>query len=300
MSGPPAMGLEEARAFVAAVAGAYALGAAAPTARPAAVPAAGGKSRGRVLVCAPHPDDESLTGALALRLAREGGCEVTAVALTLGSDPVRRQARGEEFAAATALLGWEGVVVHGGRGFGRLTLSARAVDPGRWQRQVTELAELFTACRPDLVLLPHADDSHPTHVGSHHLAMAALGRYTARGQLQVLVAASEFWRPLAEPNLLVGVGEDDVARLVAAVACHGGEVARRPYHARLPFRMVDNVRRGGELMAGYGSGAAAALLFGELYLLGRLAAGVFHRHAVPLVVPPCQPLTLAGLAGGAP
>ena len=55
---------------------------------------------------------------------------------------------------------------------------------------------------------------------------------------------------MAEPNLLVESGVEDVADLVAALACHVGEVRRNPYHARLPAWMMDNVRRGAELVGG--------------------------------------------------
>jgi len=47
-----------------------------------------------------------------------------------------------------------------------------------------------------------------------------------------------------------------------------GEVARNPYHVLLPGWMSDNVRRGGELIAGFG-GAPPDYDFATLYRLGR-------------------------------
>ena len=41
--------------------------------------------------------------------------------------------------------------------------------------------------------------------------------------------------------------------LIRALACHFGEVARNPYHLRLPAWFADSVRRGGELVLGAGS-----------------------------------------------
>ena len=42
-----------------------------------------------VLICSPHPDDEVLTGALALRLSQEESATIYNLAVTLGSDPAR-------------------------------------------------------------------------------------------------------------------------------------------------------------------------------------------------------------------
>jgi LmbE family N-acetylglucosaminyl deacetylase len=55
-------------------------------------------------------------------------------------------------------------------------------------------------------------------------------------------------------------------------ALHVGEVARNPYHLRLPAWMIDNVRRGAELVGGQG-GAAPRVTFATLYRLRRWAHG---------------------------
>ena len=52
------------------------------------------------------------------------------------------------------------------------------------------------------------------------------------------------------PNLMIASTVDDVAELVAALSLHAGEVRRNPYHRRLPAWMIDNVRRGAELLGG--------------------------------------------------
>ena len=70
---------------------------------------------------------------------------------------------------------------------------------------------------------------------------------------------------MAEPNLLVESGVEDMGDLVAALACHVGEMRRNPYHARLPAWMLDNVRRA-ELVGGQG-GAAPDFTFGTIYRL---------------------------------
>ena len=77
------------------------LGGLAPVAR--AAPAGGGTA----LLLAPHPDDECITGALALRLQRQAGLKVVAVPVTLGSLQARRAGRLAEARAACAFLGFD-------------------------------------------------------------------------------------------------------------------------------------------------------------------------------------------------
>jgi hypothetical protein len=64
----------------------------------------------------------------------------------------------------------------------------------------------------------------------------------------------------------------DVSDLVAALSQHVGEVARNPYHLCLPAWMMDNVRRGAELVGGQG-GVAPRFAFATLYRLRRWANG---------------------------
>jgi N-acetylglucosamine malate deacetylase 1 len=60
----------------------------------------------------------------------------------------------------------------------------------------------------------------------------------------------------------------DTADLIRALACHVGEVARNPYHLRLPAWLADSVRRGGELVQGAGSEPPRGD-FATLYQLNR-------------------------------
>src|SRR4051794_6078306 len=56
---------------------------------------------------APPPDEECIIGALPLRLRREAGMRVIALAVTLGSRRDRRVARLRELQGACAFLGFE-------------------------------------------------------------------------------------------------------------------------------------------------------------------------------------------------
>jgi hypothetical protein len=51
-----------------------------------------------------------------------------------------------------------------------------------------------------------------------------------------------------------------------ALVMHTGEIARNPYHLRLPAWMMDNVRRGGEIISNVG-GEVPQMPFGVIYQL---------------------------------
>jgi hypothetical protein len=89
------------------------------------------------------------------------------------------------------------------------------------------------------------------------------------------VVEVEFWGAMAAPNLMIGSTRADVAQLVAALSLHAGEVARNPYHLRLPAWM-DNVRRGAERVGGQGC-AAPRFPFATLYRLRGWKNGDFHE-----------------------
>jgi hypothetical protein len=76
------------------------------------------------------------------------------------------------------------------------------------------------------------------------------------------------------PNLMVESSQPDIVDLITALTFHVGEVKRNPYHLRMAAWLMDNVRRGGELVGGQG-GAAPGFAFGTLYRLRRWSSGSF-------------------------
>jgi LmbE family N-acetylglucosaminyl deacetylase len=209
------------------------------------------------LLFSPHPDDEVITGALPLRLQREAGARVVNIAVTLGSNPGRREPRRRELADACACLGWEFEVLDWPG------VNADAPDPAVWARRVQAIVDILRRWRPRWVFYPHAHDHHPAHIGVHLLVTAALAELgnTAAPPWRI---QSEYWHPLAQPNLLVECPPAHLAELTAALACHRGEIARNPYHLTLPAWMIDNVRRGAELV-GSRTTPAPTFRFGTLY-----------------------------------
>jgi len=224
-----------------------------PRARPAAdAPVA--------LLLSPHPDDECITGAWPLRLGR-AGWRVINVAVTQGSRKDRQAGRLEELRRACAYLGWEVVATAPG-GLEKINLKGRADDAENWASAARVIGRIILETGPAAIFAPHAADWNGTHIGVHHLLMEAL-RDPACGW-RGRVVETEFWGAHPAPNLMVQSAAADVAELVAALSFHVEEVRRNPYHLTLPAWMMDNVRRGGELVGGQG-GAAPDYDFATLY-----------------------------------
>jgi N-acetylglucosamine malate deacetylase 1 len=233
------------------------------------------------LIFAPHPDDESLTGALALRLLRQLRMRVLVVPVTLGSRLDRRAERLSELHDACAWLGFQ-VADTGRDGFGTITPGVRENDRRAWAAAVEAAAEILAEHRPAVVFAPHAGDRHPAHMGTHYLVLDALALLPATFRSRLV--ESEYWAPMADPNLMVGSSVEDVADLVAAVSLHWGEVARIPYHLTLPAWMIDNVRRGTELIAGFRA-EAPACAFATLYRQSTWRDGRLQPLAGGMILP---------------
>jgi LmbE family N-acetylglucosaminyl deacetylase len=223
----------------------------------------------RVLVFAPHPDDECLVGGLPLRLLRQAGMRVIDVAVTQGSRPDRQAPRLAELRAACDYLGFEIATTAPG-GLERINRHTREQDPAHWRGCVEVIATILRRERPRLIFAPHAGDWNSTHIGTHLLVLDALLQLSP--EWTCTVVETEYWAAMGAPNLMVESSVADVADLVAATACHAGEVQRNPYHLSLPAWMQDNVRRGGEIVGGQG-GAAPDFAYATLYGVRRLRDG---------------------------
>lgn len=213
------------------------------------------------LVFSPHPDDECIIGALPLRLLRESKLRVINVAVTQGSNRERQAARWQELKNACDWIGF-GLESTAPNGLEKINPKTRQGDPAQWATAVRIIADKLAQFRPRVVCFPHELDWNSTHIGTHYLVVDALK--TLPADFQCVLVESEFWGQMATPNLMVESSAEDLAELLAALSFHVGEVQRNPYHLRLPGWMIDNVRRGAELVGGQG-GAAPDFLFATLY-----------------------------------
>lgn len=207
-----------------------------------------------VMILSPHPDDESIVGSLALRLLKENNAHIVNVAVTLGSNKDRQKERSKELEAACELLEMECVYLN-----------------ENWSKKEKELKSLIQKYSPHLIIAPHVKDFHPTHIKTGVLCKKVLS--SLKKQI-TLVAWSEFWGPMGKPNILVEVPSEIVELQMSALAKHVGEVSRNPYHLRLPAWMMDNVRRGSEIIGGGGK-QGQSMTFGVLYQLQLVQNGRF-------------------------
>jgi N-acetylglucosamine malate deacetylase 1 len=250
----------------------------------------------KVIVCSPHPDDEALIGALPLRLRTENGANVVDCAITLGSNAGQKKRRKRELESACRVLGFRLLIPEtdsGPLGFDHINQDTRQNHSKEWAAKVEILAEVFAREKPDAVFAPHAEDFNTTHIGTHFLAAEALTAYLKKsGRAPLPFFETEFWHQMFAPNLMVGVAEETVATQLMATAEHGGEVSRNPYHLRFPGRMIDNVRRGSEVVGGQG-GPARAFPFAELYNVSFATnEGINRSRAKGLTIAPEEKIDL--------
>ena len=194
------------------------------------------------------------------------------VAVTQGSREDRRAERWQELSEGCAWLGF-GLVATGEGGLTEIKPETRSENPVHWQAAVDVIAGIIAERKPKVVFFPHDDDWNRTHLGTHLLLVDALGRQPR--DFACLVVETEFWGAMDDPNLMIESSTEDLADLLAALSCHAGEVRRNPYHLRLPGWMMDNVRRGGELVLGQGR-PAPDLTFATLYRLRLWRDGGFR------------------------
>ena len=217
----------------------------------------------KALFFAPHPDDETIVGGLAVRLLREARLNLIDVAVTQGSKKERQSERFRELQNACKYIGF-GLLATGPNGLERINPQTREQDPAHWANCVKVIAEILRAHQPRVIFVPHEHDWNTTHIGTHFLLMDSLK--TLPKEFECYLVETEFWGQMTRPNLMVEISADDLADMIAATTFHAGELKRNPYHLLLPAWMMDNVRRGSELVGGQG-GAAPDFTFAALYRL---------------------------------
>lgn len=221
------------------------------------------------LIFSPHPDDEVIIGGYAVRLLREARWNITNVAVTQGSKKERQSGRLEELKNCCQYVGFN-LVQTAPNGLEKINPKTREQDPALWSQSVRAVAAILAKYQPKAILFPHEHDWNSTHIGTHFLVVDALR--TLPADFTCYAVETEFWGQMASPNLMVEVRPEYVAQMITALTFHIGEVKRNPYHLSLPAWMMDNVRRGAELVGGQG-GAAPDFPYATLYRLRKWQGG---------------------------
>jgi len=227
----------------------------------------------KMLMFSPHPDDECIIGALPLRLRKDYAVDVKNVAVTLGSNVAERSRRLDELKDACNFFGFE-LIVASEPGLNKVNLDCRENDRNLWDDNVEAIEKILRNEMPDIITIPNVDDANTTHVGVRYVVLDAIARIEG---FKCVVIETEFWGANKVPNLMVESSNQDVSELITGLSFHKGEVSRNPYHLTLCAWMMDNVRRGGELVGGQGGGVPD-FIYATLYRCSRFKDG----HLVPM------------------
>jgi len=227
----------------------------------------------KALFFSPHPDDECISGGVALRLLREAKMNVINVAVTQGSKNERKAERLYELKGACNYIGF-GLVTTGSSGLDGIHPRIRTQEPSHWAANVKVIHDILQQHRPRVIMFPHEHDWNSTHIGTYYLVMDALKEMPS--DFEPFLVETEFWGQMTDPNLMVEISAQDLTDMICALTFHVGEVQRNPYHLLLPAWMLDNVRRGAELVGGQGA-AAPDFTFAALNRLRRWRAGKVER-----------------------
>lgn len=178
----------------------------------------------RILVLAPHPDDEIFGCGGALALLRQRAADVRVVVVTDGAlggvsghSPLA-QRRAEESVQAAQVLNLSAPTFWG------LADRSLAEDATLEARILQALAEFA----PQLLLLPAPTEIHPDHQALARAGVAALRR-----------CAGECWAgfyevsfPLPAPNLVLDITAVEALKQ-QAMACFGTQLQEQPYDLRM-------------------------------------------------------------------
>ncbi len=191
----------------------------------------------RLLVVAPHPDDETLATGGLLQQALAEGASISVFMLThgdnnpwpqrwlekrwrIGKDDRRRWGarRMAESRRALARLGMpEDILVS--PGWPDMGLTGMLIERGAEMRQrmKTHLADF----RPNLVILPALGDGHPDHSAAHLLTLAALAGHPGRAHcFEYLVHG----KPSGAEVVSLDLGPEQLERKRQAVLSYQSQV----------------------------------------------------------------------------
>lgn len=170
--------------------------------------------RARVLVIAPHMDDDVIGPGGTLALHRQRGSTVNVVFCAAGATPEQDRTRKAEARAAAEFMGFARV---DWLDFPEGALSPREAELGR------KLAELLREQQPEQVFCPYVADHHRDHSAVALALAAALEETRWQGEIWCY----EVWSPLW-PNVAVDISSVvDTKR--KAIELYGSQVAGLHY-----------------------------------------------------------------------
>ena len=162
----------------------------------------------KILVFAPHPDDEAIACGGSIALHQRRGDEVTVAFLTHGDDSERAYEARNSCAilgnTSSRFLGFDD---------GFLRYCEQAID---------RVVQTLEAERPAIVYTPHAQEADLDHQNTYLVVAEALKKFYRGPKPTVL--CYEVWTPLSEPSYWKDISEvADIKR--EAILAHRSQVA---------------------------------------------------------------------------
>lgn len=161
----------------------------------------------RILVLAPHPDDDIFGCGGTLHRCHLNGSIITSVYLTDGGQGNRAESgdlvgtRRREAERAAAIIGIDELVFLENRD-GQLQCTPEAVS---------SVARLLERTRPDAVFLPFLLDNHPDHQVTSDIFIEAAARVSG----DLVCYGYEIWTPLPVPNCVVDITKELPVKMTA-------------------------------------------------------------------------------------
>jgi N-acetylglucosamine malate deacetylase 1 len=179
----------------------------------------------KILVLAPHPDDEVLGCGGTIRQHTRSGSQAKVLYLTDGSHGNRAieqnlliEMRHKEAKTGLNILGCDDLV------FFDLKDSELKANGNT----IEKVVELIEAYRPEIIFVPFFLDSHPDHVESAVIAAYALRKYKG----PMMCYFYEVWTALM-PNILIDIS-DEMDEKIHALEAHWSQVS----HLNLRSSMI--------------------------------------------------------------
>ena len=192
----------------------------------------------RLLVVAPHPDDETIATGLLIQQVRAAGGEVRVLLLTAGDNnpwPQRWLERRLRIGAGDRLRWGRRRLLEMQQALQQLGVPAQAIRTLDWpdlgvtdcllQADRAPLAALraeLVRCAPSLIAIPALEDRHPDHAAAHVLVRLALAQ--SDNPPPVLTYFIHGTAP-PDANLDIGGSPTQRANKLAALATHRSQMA---------------------------------------------------------------------------
>jgi len=180
----------------------------------------------RIMVIAPHPDDEILGPGGTIIKAIQSGAHVKIVYLTSGKHSESKEMEQDAVTISTK-IGYDIEFLR--HPLGNIPIT---------EDSIRELAELFDAYKPEALFLPVLFDDHDDHRRANHLVMETFKNYSSHNKIEVW--GYQIYTMLI-PNVVIDITETASKKRWAAKAWKT-QAAKRAWHHYILGLNAYNVR----------------------------------------------------------